>query len=90
MSSEAAPAAEETWTHARSTLMLTVREHGENSPQADAARANYKARRLAHHIEGILASALPLTTEQRTRLAELLRPPMSGAEKLGQISTDVA
>jgi hypothetical protein len=67
-------AAEETWTHARSALALTIQKYGKDSPEAIEARANFKARRLAHHIEKILAEAPPLTDEQRNALAELLRP----------------
>jgi hypothetical protein len=72
ISSAADPA--ETWTHARSALVLAMQKYGKDSPQAVAARANFKARRLGHHIEQTLASAPPLTLEQRAKLAELLRP----------------
>ena len=70
------PAADpaETWTHARSVLALTIQKYGKDSPEAIEARANFKACRLGYHIEKILASAPPLTDEQRTKLAELLRP----------------
>ena len=71
-------AAEEAWTHARSALALTIQKYGKDSPQADEARAKYKARRLAHHIEKILDEAPPLTDAQRTKLAELLRPARRG------------
>jgi hypothetical protein len=67
-------AAEETWTHARSALALTIQKYGRDSPQAVEARANFKARRLGHYIEETLASAPPLSDEQRNALAELLRP----------------
>jgi hypothetical protein len=76
ISSAADPA--ETWTHARSALALTIQKYGKDSPQADEARAKYKARRLAHHIEKILDEAPPLTDAQRTKLAELLRPARRG------------
>jgi hypothetical protein len=70
--------AEETWTHARSALALTIQKYGKDSPQADEARANFKACRLGYHIEKILDEAPPLTDDQRTKLAELLRPARRG------------
>ena len=74
MATSSAADTAETWTHARSALALAIQKYGKNSPQAAQARANFTARRLAHHIEKTLAEAPPLTDEQRTRLAELLRP----------------
>jgi hypothetical protein len=74
MATSSAADTAETWTHARSALALAIQKYGKNSPQAAQARANFIARRLAHHIEKTLAEAPPLTDEQRTRLAELLRP----------------
>ena len=42
--------------------------------ELDDARRNLRAQRLADHLEKVLAEAPPLTNEQRTRLAEPLRP----------------
>ena len=51
-----------------------MQKYGKNSPQAVEAYANFKACRLGYYIEKVLAEAPPLNDEQRTRLAELLRP----------------
>ena len=56
------------------TTRSRCRNTAKNSPQAVEAYANFKACRLGYYIEKILAEAPPLNDEQRTRLAELLRP----------------
>jgi len=44
----------------------------------DDARRDLRAAMLADHIERLLASWPPLTSEQRSNLAELLRPVRGG------------
>jgi hypothetical protein len=45
-----------------------------DDPRYDAAKGDLRAAMLADHIERLLASWPPLTSEQRSNLAELLRP----------------
>jgi hypothetical protein len=58
-------------TKTRSQIANTVKNH----PGTDVTelRRQYKAERLAEHIEKVVAQAPPLTNEQRDRLALLLR-----------------
>lgn len=60
-----------TWTKVRSDIALACRR----DPQADttALRGELKAARLEDAIARAVASAPPLTPEQRDRLALLLR-----------------
>jgi hypothetical protein len=45
-----------------------------NHPDKDEIGRSYAEQRIAEYIERVLAQAPPLSDEQRTRLAELLRP----------------
>lgn len=70
----------------RSTVIKArlAREHREPLPDAakiSALRQQYKAQRLAEHIERTLAEAPPLTDEQRAGLAELFRPARGLAQR---------
>ncbi len=49
-------------------------------PQADldAAKSRLKAKLAERYVQKVLTEAPPLTDEQRTRLAELLRPARVG------------
>jgi hypothetical protein len=60
------------WTHTRSKIAHAKRRN----PGADVTdlRAQLKAERTAEYIDKILADWPPLTDEQRTKLAELLKP----------------
>lgn len=53
---------------------MAVRYYGADSPQARQAAEELAAAKASIYIERILAEAPPLTPEQRTRLAELLKP----------------
>lgn len=59
------------WTKTRSTIAHTIRK----DPNADVTelRRQLKAERLAEYIEKVVDAAPPLTTEQRDKLALLLR-----------------
>ena len=59
---------------ARGKVAAFSRSRPDDDPEYIAARQNLNALRLEEHIEKTLAAAPPLTDEQRTRLAELLRP----------------
>lgn len=62
------------WTKARSELGHKTRKLGPDHPETIEARRTFREERTAAYIEKVLAEAPPLTDEQRTRLAELLRP----------------
>src|SRR5262245_54410983 len=58
----------------KSQRALAVRHHGADSPQARDAAEKLKAEKTAVYVERLLKDAPDLTEEQRTDLAELLRP----------------
>jgi hypothetical protein len=58
---------------ARNKLANTAR-HSDDPSKIAKARADLAEAKIADYVEKILAEAPPLTHEQRTRLAELLRP----------------
>lgn len=54
--------------------------HRKRDPVAiEDARRNFATEKIAHYIENVLAAAPPLRDDQRTRLAELLRPARRNA-----------
>jgi hypothetical protein len=59
---------------ARNRLANTARHHGGDPSKIASARAELAEAKIADYIERMLSEAPPLTDEQRTRLAELLRP----------------
>lgn len=59
---------------ARARLARSARAKGPDSVETVDARRDFNAARLDDYIRHILSQAPPLTDEQRTRLAELLRP----------------
>lgn len=59
---------------ARSRLAKSAQVNGPDSTETTDARRDFAAARLDDYIRDTLAKAPPLTDEQRTRLAELLRP----------------
>lgn len=80
----------------RSTVIKArlAREHREPLPDAakiSELRQQYKAQRLAEHIERTLAEAPPLTAEQRAGLAELFRPARELAKRkaVGKSRADI-
>ena len=66
------------WTAERARYASLTRSRDPDDPELLEARRNLRAERLADYIEKILAAAPPLTDEQRSRLAELLRPVRTG------------
>jgi hypothetical protein len=65
------------WTHDRAQIAAITRgiragERRPDDPQLDDAYRNLREKRLAEHIEKVLAQAPPLTAEQRDRLATIL------------------
>ncbi|SDV00469.1 hypothetical protein SAMN04488544_3323 [Microlunatus sagamiharensis] len=67
------------WTQDRARVASLTRSRPANDPDLIAARQSLKASRLADHIRSVVESAPPLTTEQRARIASLLRSD-GGAE----------
>ncbi len=67
------------WTHTRSKIATTIRRN----PDADVTelRRQLKAERAAEYIEKVLADWPPLTDQQRTALAELLKPVRVGGAR---------
>lgn len=63
---------------ARNKLGNICRHHRNNPELVNDARRNLAAAKINDYIEKVLETAPPLTAEQRTKLAELLRPARSG------------
>ncbi|MGV0788684.1 hypothetical protein ABQF33_17385 [Mycolicibacterium sp. XJ2] len=55
------------------------RDLDQDDPDLIDAQRQLREAQLAAHIAQVVASAPPLTTEQRDRLAELLRPARESA-----------
>jgi hypothetical protein len=67
---------------ARNKLGNTARHHPNDPSKVDEARRELAEAKITDYIEKVLAEAPTLDEEQRTRLAELLRParqPAGGA-----------
>lgn len=58
---------------ARNRLGAVVRHHPNDPERVSAARADLAAAKLEEYIARVVATAPPLTVEQRDRLAVLLR-----------------
>jgi hypothetical protein len=58
----------------RGLLARLSRDLPRDHPEIVALRTEIKLDRAEEYIEKLLATAPPLTDEQRTRLAELLKP----------------
>jgi hypothetical protein len=63
---------ETTWKQDRGRLARKSKDLPAKHPDLIALRRDIRAKRLAEYIEKVLATAPPLTDDQRTRLAELL------------------
>jgi hypothetical protein len=61
----------------RARVASLSRSRTVDDPDLVRARQNLKAARLEEHIAEVVAAAPPLTSEQRDRLAALLRPDAS-------------
>lgn len=67
------------WTKARSEYANLCKKLDPDNPQVVAKRAELRALKLEDYVKRVLEEAPPLTDEQRTRLADLLRPVRGGA-----------
>jgi hypothetical protein len=61
------------WTHERARVAALSRDREPDDPALIEARRNLRAERLANHVRRVVAEAPPLSTEQRERIAALLR-----------------
>lgn len=61
------------WTTERARVASLSRSRTPDDPDLIDARRNLRTERLAEHIARVVDEAPPLTTEQRDRLALLLR-----------------
>ena len=73
-----------TWKQDRAQIAAITRgiragEREADDPQLATAYRNLREKRLAEHIEEVLAQAPPLTAEQRDRLATILTAGGTGA-----------
>jgi hypothetical protein len=62
-----------TWTHERARVASLSRSREPDDPELVDARRNLRVERLADYIRRTVDAAPPLTTEQRDRLAAILR-----------------
>lgn len=64
---------QQNWTHHRAKVAALSRDRSPQDPALLDARRNLKASRLEDYIRRTVDEAPPLTSEQRDRLAVLLR-----------------
>lgn len=62
------------WTKERARVASLSRSRTPDDPDLVNARRNLRAIRLQEHVAKVVAQAPPLTSEQRDRIAALLRP----------------
>lgn len=63
----------ESWTHHRARVASLSRSRAHDDPELAGAKQSLKAAKMADYIERALATAPPLTEEQRLRIARLLQ-----------------
>ncbi len=56
------------------TIASIVNHHGRDDPRLDELRTERATEQLAEHIRQVVATAPPLSPEQRERLSLLLHP----------------
>lgn len=61
------------WTHERARIASLTRSRQADDPELVEARRNLKAARLEDHIAKVVDEAPALSSEQRVRIAALLR-----------------
>lgn len=61
------------WTRERAKVASLSRSREADDPELVGARQRLKAARLEDHVAKVLASAPPLSDEQRERIGQLLR-----------------
>ncbi|MGP5639493.1 hypothetical protein ACTXPS_08625 [Brachybacterium tyrofermentans] len=62
------------WTHHRARVASLSRIRPADDPELIQARRDLKAARLEDYVSRTLATAPPLTDEQRAHVVRLLRP----------------
>lgn len=76
---------------ARAKLAYATRTYGPESHEVASARRDFSAARIEDHVRELLAKAPPLTSEQRERIAALLRVgprPQAEHADLGLVDVD--
>ena len=76
---------------ARGRIAALSRSRESDDPDLQAAHRDLRAERLASHVTEVVASAPPLTDEQRERIAALLRVgprPQADHADLGLVDVD--
>ena len=66
--------AQTSWMHKRGKLARLSRDLPADHPDIVALRTELKLDRAAEYLTDLLSGTPPLSDEQRTRLAELLKP----------------
>jgi hypothetical protein len=61
------------WTHERARVASLTRSRRPDDPELVEARTSLRALKLEEHVRKAIDAAPPLTDEQRTRIAALLR-----------------
>lgn len=69
--------------HAAAVVGALQRHHGPDDPRLPDARRELRAAELEEHVRRIIDAAPPLTSEQRDRIAALLRPVASEGRAAG-------
>lgn len=63
------------WTHDRARVAALTRHRKPDDPALSAARRDLAAERLSEFVQRVVATAPPLTTQQRDTITALLRTP---------------
>lgn len=63
-----------TWTQNRAKVASLSRVRPNDDPELLAARRDLKAAKLEEYVARVVATAPPLTDEQASRIASMLRP----------------
>ena len=67
------------WTKERARIASLSRSRPADDPEIIEARRNLKALKLSEYVSKVVADAPPLTPEQSSKIAALLRPAGGGA-----------
>lgn len=68
----------ETWQAKRARIARLSKDLPPDHPDLQRLRTELRTQRTAEYIEKVIAAWPPLTDEQRTKLAELLKPVRIG------------
>lgn len=69
--------------HERARLATLTRHRDADDPELIDAQRNLRAANLEEHIRRVVDAAPALSSEQRDRLAALLRPVTANTDRLG-------